>query len=147
MRDRPSGAALLALARDVLLDDLLPLLPVEAHVKARLVATCLAIAHREAEAGQGPADALSETLRAFYSGVGASAAAVSPPRERGEGGGQGTRTPEDLWRRFALDLRNGAFETSESQESAARAILWRLTIAGLRESNPGFLAANRIAGS
>jgi hypothetical protein len=48
----------------------------------------------------------------------------------------------DLIRGFALDLRNGAFETCPSHESAARAILWRLTIARLREANPQFLAAN-----
>jgi hypothetical protein len=39
-------------------------------------------------------------------------------------------------------LRNGAFETSPSRETAARAILWRLTIGKLREANPHFLAAN-----
>ena len=43
---------------------------------------------------------------------------------------------------LALDLRNGAFETYPSQERTARAILWRLTIARLREANPQFLAAN-----
>jgi hypothetical protein len=65
---------------------------------------------------------------------------------RRDGGGRGGRAacgPGDtLLRRFALDLRNGAFETYPSQERAARAILWRLTIARLREANPQFLAAN-----
>ena len=59
------------------------------------------------------------------------------------GGGRDARGPDDaLLRRFALDLRNGAFETCPSHESAARAILWRLTIARLREANPQYLAAN-----
>jgi hypothetical protein len=53
--------------------------------------------------------------------------------------------PETLLRRFAADLRNGAFETSEPRQSAARAILWALTVAKLREGNPQFLAANGIA--
>jgi hypothetical protein len=52
--------------------------------------------------------------------------------------GEGQR----LLRRFAADLRNGAFETSPSRASVARAILWRLTICKLREGNPHFLAAN-----
>jgi hypothetical protein len=50
-----------------------------------------------------------------------------------------------LLRRFAADLRNGAFETSEPRERAARAILWRMTIARLRMGNPDFLAANGFA--
>jgi hypothetical protein len=49
-----------------------------------------------------------------------------------------------LLRRFAADLRNGAFETSPSREAAARAILWRLTSEKLREGNPQFLAANLL---
>ena len=38
MRDLPTGPALLTLARDVLLKELLPLLPTTAHLEARLVA-------------------------------------------------------------------------------------------------------------
>jgi hypothetical protein len=130
MRDLPSGAALLALARDVLLDELLPLLPEEARVKTRLVATCMAIAAREASAGQAPVAEILAALRDFY-------AEKEGPRDEGE----------DLLRRLALDLRKGAFETAQSRERTARAMLWRLTIAKLREGNPGFLAANGIIGS
>ena len=63
----------------------------------------------------------------------------APPwtKAGGEGVSGGT-----LLRHFAADLRNGAFETCPSQEGAAGAILWRLTIARLREANPQFLAAN-----
>jgi hypothetical protein len=129
MRDLPAGAALLALARDVLLDELLPLLPEEARVKTRLVATCMAIAAREA-AGEAPVAEILAALRDFYGQT--------------EGPPEGA---EDLLRRLALDLRKGAFETSQSRERAARAMLWRLTIAKLREGNPGFLVANGIIGS
>jgi len=145
MRDLPPGPALLALARDVLLDELAPLLPEEARLKARLVATCMAIAAREAAAGEAPADAIEALLRRFYKSP---EKALSAP-----GGGEGEPVAShkgeegELLRRFALDLRRGAFETSESRERAARAILWQLTIAKLREGNPGFLAANGIAGS
>jgi hypothetical protein len=47
-----------------------------------------------------------------------------------------------LLARLAADLRKGAFQTTPSRESAARAILWRLVLAKLREANPQFLAAN-----
>jgi hypothetical protein len=42
---------------------------------------------------------------------------------------------------FARDLRAGAFE-GEPRERHAREILWRLTIAKLRDANPRFLNAN-----
>jgi hypothetical protein len=48
-------------------------------------------------------------------------------------------------RRLAADLRNGAFETCPSRQSAACAILWHLVIAKLREANPQFLRANGLA--
>jgi hypothetical protein len=164
MRDLPSGAVLLALARDVLLEDLLPLLPEEAHIKARLIATCMAIAAREAVAGQGPVENMVAAFQAFYSGYSGTDFAAAAPHpgplpasgERegpaakpweGEGLPGAGAEVENVLRRLALDLRRGAFETSESQERAACAILWRLTIAKLREGNPGFLAANGISGS
>ena len=50
MHDLPHGPALLALARDVLVNDLLPLLPAERRLDARLVANCIAVAEREAGA-------------------------------------------------------------------------------------------------
>jgi hypothetical protein len=123
--DLPSGLELAELGRRLLLDELLPLLPPERHRDLHLVATAIAIAQREATAGEGPTQDILGRLAEFYAGEG------------------DARSPDDtLIRRFALDLRNGAFETYPSQERAARAILWRLTIARLREANPQFLAAN-----
>ena len=55
MRDLPTGPALLALARDVLLNELMPLLPPTAHLEARLIANSMAIAEREALSGAAPA--------------------------------------------------------------------------------------------
>jgi hypothetical protein len=118
MRDLPSGPSLLALAREVLLDELAPLLPEERRPEALLVADCMAIAQREAAAAEAPA----RELQLLYGGTG--------PDEA------------ELLRRFAGDLRIGAFQNREVQERAARAVMWRLTIAKLRQSNPKFLAAN-----
>jgi hypothetical protein len=117
MRDLPSGPALLALVRDILLNELMPLLPEERRPDALLVARCMAIAQREAEAGANS----EHELRVFYGA---------------------TTDTDELLRRLARDLRIGAFENSPDRELCARAILWRLTIAKLRQSNPEFLAAN-----
>ena len=172
MRDLPTGAALLALAREVLVEDVLPLLPEEARIKTRLIATCMAIAEREAAIGEVAAEEFRDDLLAFYADAEASFRVLRAQRQenpvrlrpqppvpeaqtgaaeplsqpdsasRGDGGKRAA-----LMRRFALDLRKGSFEKSESLDRAARAILWRLTIAKLREGNPGFLAANGINGS
>jgi hypothetical protein len=116
MHDLPEIRDLLALARELLLDELLPLLPPERHRDAHLIATSMSIAAREAAADDWQA-AIKGLLREIYG-------------------------RETSLARFAADLRNGAFETSPSREKATRAILWRLTIAKLREGNPHFLAAN-----
>ncbi len=119
MRDLPSGIALLALGRELLLDGLLPLVPPERQRELRLVATAMAIAERETLAGDAPADDIMERLVEFYGG------------------------PDDaLLHRLAADLREGAFTTCEMRGRAARAILWRLTMMKLREGNPQFLAEN-----
>jgi hypothetical protein len=121
VRDLPKSRDLLALARELLLDELLPLLPPERARDAHLIATAMAIAAREA-AGEGWQEKIAERLDVLY----------------GENGSLA---------RFAADLRNGAFETSPSREKDARAILWNLTIEKLREGNPHFLAANGFRSS
>ena len=121
MRDLPSGPALLALARDVLLKELIPLLPPTAHLEARLVANSMAIAEREAISGAAPGEGVLHKLEELYG-------------ERGE-------DEQVLLRRFARALRVGAFE-GEPREPHTREILWRLTIAKLRNANPRFLNAN-----
>lgn len=126
MRDLPSGPALLALARDVLLNDLMPLVPQERRLDALLVANCMAVAEREGEAGEGPAQTIVRELEMFYSGA-----------RTGEG-------EPGVLSRFALDLRAGAFENSPPRDRDARAILWRLTIVKLRQANPRFLTANGL---
>ena len=119
MHDLPTGPALLALARDVLLQELTPLLPADRRQDALLVAKCMAIAEREAETGGEPAQLVLRELAMLYEAESCC-----------------------LLHRFAHDLRIGAFEGSELREGAALALMWRLTIAKLRQSNPSFLAAN-----
>jgi hypothetical protein len=125
VRDLPTGPALLALARDVLLNELMPLLPSTAQLEARLVANSMAIAEREAVFGAGSAQESLHELEKFYGA-----------------GGEGEHS---LKRRFARDLRTGAFEEGCPRERDAREILWRLTIAKLRSANPRFLNANGLS--
>ncbi len=155
MRDLPSGTALLALGRELLLDELLPLVPPERHRELRLLATAIAIAEREAIAGDAPAHDILCMLRPFYDAVESGdilrqAPTPTLPRERGregpapeawEGGGWDAEATA-LLHRLAADLRAGAFDACETRGRAARAILWRLTIMKLREGNPQFLAEN-----
>jgi hypothetical protein len=113
----------LALGRDLLIDELLPLVPPERHRELRLAATVMAIAEREAIAGDAPAREILTRLAEFYGHT--------------EAGPDGS-----LLHRLAADLRAGAFDACEMRGPAARAILWRLTMMKLREGNPHFLAAN-----
>ena len=122
MRDLPTGPALLALAREVLLKELMPLLPPTAHLEARLVANSMVIAEREAISAASPAQEILHELEELY--------------------GEGGENEQGLLRRFARDLRIGAFEEDEPREREAREILWRLTVAKLRDANPRFLNAN-----
>jgi hypothetical protein len=148
MRDLPRGPALLAAARDMLLNDLMPLLPPERRLDALLVANCMAVAEREAAADEAAAPAILRELEMLYG-----RAALTHPTpwagsalSRSAGGGTGrSEAGEDAaepMRRFARELRIGTFENSPEREACARAILWRLTIAKLRLANPRFLAAN-----
>ncbi len=152
MGDLPEGRTLLAFARDVLLDDLLPLLPPERRLDARLIANCMAIAAREAAADAGPAQALGRELEGLYHGVTLTHPAVPAGSPLSRNAGEGAERREageglaELQRRFARDLRIGAFEISERRANAARAILWRMTIERLRLANPRFLAANGLGG-
>jgi Domain of unknown function (DUF6285) len=120
VRDLPTGPALLALARDILLHELMPLLPQEGHLAARLVANSMAIAEREAVAGEEPAQEILRELEKLYGD-----------------GEQGL-----LLRRLAQDIRAGGFDESQLSERHVREILWLHTITKLRSANPRFLSAN-----
>ncbi|HVH73648.1 MAG TPA: DUF6285 domain-containing protein [Stellaceae bacterium] len=162
MHDLPTGPALSALARNVLLEELLPLLPRERQLEARLVAAAMAIAEREAAAGAGPSQRVAASLDKFYGAGEANACfetrpSGAPQHEAVLDGIEECPHPEparsaeskdapaniqQIWRRFAVDLRQGAFDDDDECGHAARAILWRLTLAKLRRANPRFLAAN-----
>jgi hypothetical protein len=153
MRDLPPISDLLDLARRLSAKELPP---AERERHARLAATARAIATREAAAGQGWQQEIERELAVLYQEIGRPGEGRDPSLGRSVSGGmdpglrrdnnsdvagEGGEDP-DLLTRLAADLRNGAFETTPSRETAARAILWRLVLAKLREANPQFLAAN-----
>ena len=139
MHDLPTAPDLLALARDELLNKLLPMLPPEAHFDGRLIANSMAIAEREGVAGERAEQQLLRELESFY----AEDTLTHPVLRAGSPPSSAAREGHlDLLRRLARDLRVGNFERSATLERGARDILWRLTIDKLRESNPRFLAAN-----
>jgi hypothetical protein len=144
MHDLPSGPRLLALARAVLSEELMPLLPQDRQEEARRVIAAMAIAEREAAAGEEAFQEILDELAAFY-GI-ASPSPKPPPRNAGGlRSGRVRGDPTGLLWRFADDLRRGAFTAAPARERAARALLWRLTVAKLRRANPRFLAANGFA--
>src|SRR5262249_31630218 len=101
MHDLPTAPDLLALARDVLLNDLLPRLPPESRLDARLVASSMAIAEREAITGDEAAQEIFRGLERFYADPGSACTAAA---DEGQ---------PDLLARLARDLRIGAVDGSD----------------------------------
>lgn len=125
--DRPDGAALLAEARRVLLEMLLPLLPADRRLDALMIANAMGIAGRELEgADRAPREALAR-LCALYG--------ETPPAPP-DGGLRDSLAA--LERRLAADLRAGAFD-SGAKRDALRAHLRATTAARLTVSNPKLL--------
>jgi hypothetical protein len=125
IRERPAGPQLLELAREMLLNELAPLLPPERRGDVLMIASAIAIAAREAAAGAAPELAAAAALRDLY----------------GENAGTGA----DGLRRLAADIRAGAFDAPGPRRSAVHALLWQVTQQRLRESNPKLLAAHGLA--
>jgi hypothetical protein len=120
MRDRPDGAQLLALARE--LQALAPLLPAEQRVDPALVARAAGIAERERQAGDAPLQACHRALAALY----------------------GAGDFPALFERLARDIRAGAYDAPEAERDRVRRLLWAITLEKLSESNPDYLAASGI---
>lgn len=106
MRDLPDAMALATLA-------------VVGEGDEPLRSRCLAIAHRESEAGDAAFAAIRRELAARY----------------------GTGEDRALLERLAAEIRSGGFDAPASARDWARAVLARITAQKLRESNPEFLAA------
>jgi hypothetical protein len=122
MRDRPDAAALLDFARAALLRDLAPLLPAERQHEVALIARAMAIAAREAAAGDGPLRACQAALAELL----------------GEG------DLDTLLRRLAAAIRAGDYDAPGAEREQVTRLLWAITVQKLRESNPDYLAASGL---
>ncbi|MCY1046164.1 DUF6285 domain-containing protein [Corallococcus sp. bb12-1] len=116
MREPPEGAALLAIAREVLRKELLPLLPGDKVYAALMVANAMGIAERQLQQGEGPQREEQQALAALLKTEGAL---------------------ESLNREFATRIRRGEFD----EDDEARRLLWESTVQRVRESAPKALPA------
>jgi hypothetical protein len=112
MRELPSGPALLAIAREVLLAELLPHLPEDKVLAARMVANAMGIAAREAAQDAG----WIAEARARMSALTGDAA--------------------DPLRAFAAAIRAGAFDPGAPRHAEAAALLRDITRARCAVSAP-----------
>ncbi len=123
MRDPPEGFRLLHFAREALLRDVAPLLPAERQQQVALIARAMAIAAREAEAGAAPVAACHRALVSLY----------------------GPGDFDTLLWRLCADIRAGTYDVDGNRRDEVNRLLWAMTIAKLRESNPEYLAASGAA--
>jgi hypothetical protein len=65
MREQPDGQMLLAIARNILREQLLPLLPKEQHYQALMIANAMSIAERQLQYGDAPQQREQQALMAL----------------------------------------------------------------------------------
>ncbi len=128
MRNSPDAAGLLHAARETLLNELLELLPEERRYAMRMAANALAIAGREAEAGETDLVKELRLLSELY-GEDVVQAAGANLRDR----------IVKMNKRFARDIRDGIFDGACAQ--GVQALLMDQVRARLRISNPSYLQA------
>jgi hypothetical protein len=119
--DRPTGAELLELAREVFQRDILPALPEDRRLAGLMILNVMGIAAREAAAGDAPRRELASALATLY----------------------GAGEPDALFRRLAAGIRAGEFDEGPRRD-AVRDLLWALAKAKARAANPRLLTAQGI---
>ena len=125
MRERPTGGELLILARTLLREELMPLLPEERRYDALMVANAMAIAARQIAFGDAPERREEQDL-----------AHLLGETVAGDGAALG-----DLHRRLGAEIRRGAFDPGTPRHAAVHAFLLEVTVQNLRESAPNTLKA------
>lgn len=116
MREHPDGAELLAMAREVLRTELLPLLPKEKAYEALMIMNAMGIAERQLQQGDGPAQEEKVRLAHLL-------------------GRQGNLAELNRW--FAQGIRAGNFDENRN----AVKMLVDFTRQRVRESAPKALSA------
>lgn len=119
MREQPDGAALLAIARDVLRKELLPLLPKERAYEALMIANAMSIAEQQLRNGDAAGRAEHEALQGLLKQDGDLAA---------------------LNRVLAEKVRAGEMDGNPGVQQ----LLWSSVVQRVRESAPRALSAYGI---
>ena len=128
MRERPTGGELLTIARKVLREELMPLLPEERRYDALMVANAMAIAARQFSFGDAPERRERQNLAGLLDETVDGATAVS-------------EAVGDLYRALSAEIRSGAFDPGTPRHDAACKFLLDVTVQKLRESAPNYLTA------
>lgn len=123
MSDRPHADELLRIARETLLQELMPQLPASAHYAARMIANAIAIAQREY--GSGPLDG---ALRDRIVELAAANRGSNPDSAAGA---------------LTDRLRAGAFDDDPGLRAAVHRMLSDWVIARLAISNPKAIVRSR----
>jgi hypothetical protein len=130
MNNLPEGVDLLAIARETLLSNLRPLLAENARYTVAMIANAMAIAAREAAAGEGPAIAALARLDGLHG---------TPHRELHGAALRDALRAHD--RTLAADIRAGVYDAAEERQRALLDHLRESVAAKLRISNPKSLEA------
>ena len=130
MNNLPGGPNLLTIARETLISKLRPLLGEEGRYALAMVANAMAIATREAEAGDAPAIAALSRLDALYG---------RPARELSGDALRSALDEHDAG--LARDIRAGRFDEPGEQQRALLEHLRSSVEARLSISNPKSLKA------
>ena len=125
MSNLPQGADLLAIARDTLLSELRPLLDEHGRYTIAMIANAMAIARREAEAGEAPALAALARLDALH--------AIAYRELRGEALREALHSHDQ---QLARDIRAGRYDADDGRRRALLEHLRESVAAKLRISNP-----------
>ena len=125
MRERPTGEELLIIARKVLREELMPLLPDERRYDALMVANAMAIAARQIAFGDAPERRERQNL-----------AGLLGDTVDGDGRTAVNEAVGDLARRLSAQIRSGELDPGTPDHDAARAFLLDITVQKLRESAP-----------
>jgi hypothetical protein len=129
--DRASGDELLAEARRVLLESVLPALPAHLRYQGLMIANAMAIGLREwAEGDTARANVLQELIGLYRDAPAAAATEKAAALAA-------------LELRLARDIRAGVFDTPGPAREQVRQALRAMTVARLRLSNPRVLAEGR----
>jgi len=127
MRDRPSGADLLAIARETFTKEILPALGAGQRLTGLMIANALGIVGRELASGEAVNRQTLAALAALYG------EALSHDPEALD------RDLRRLTLRLAKDLRAGTFLGDDARLAAIHRLLCDEARARVRESNPKYL--------